>query len=283
MLSQPITTTNAFFIKEIFHLFQQATLTSSLQAFYKEELITDVVRQVKSGKEASVYCCLGDTTHPLLLPEDRLLAAKVYRPAEQAGWGNDALRSGRQQGRFRNDAVYRAGQGFLKRRDRVAFEKKSRHGREIQFSSWLNREWESLEILHQSGADVPRPIWSSENAILMEYVGDEEDAAPALAHVDLEPDEAEAICRRVLKNLELFLACDRVHADLSAFNILYWEGEPKIIDLPQAVDADQNPNARMLLERDLANVAKYFGRHGIALDAERTASDLWTRYRRGWL
>jgi RIO kinase 1 len=264
-------------------LFQQATLSSSLHAFYQEELITDVVRQVKSGKEASVYCCLADNSHPLLPAEMKLLAAKVYRPAEQAGWGNDALRSGRQQGRFRNDAVYRAGQGFLKRRDRVAFEKKSRHGREIQFSSWLHREWESLEVLYQAGADVPRPIWNSDNAILMEYIGDEEEAAPALAHVDLDPEEAEVICRRVVKNVELFLACDRVHADLSAFNILYWTGEPKIIDLPQAVDADRNPNAKMLLERDLGNVAKYFGRYGIGLAHERMANDLWSRYRRGLL
>ena len=264
-------------------MFQQATLTSSLHAFYEEELITDVVRQVKSGKEASVYCCLADSSHPLLPADVKLLAAKIYRPAEQMGWGSDALRSGRQQGRFRNDAVYRAGQGFLKRRDRVAFEKKSRHGREIQFSSWLRREWESLEILYQAGADVPQPFWTSDNAILMEYIGDEEDAAPALAHVDLEREEAEATCRRVLKNVELFLGCDRVHADLSAFNILYWNGEPKIIDLPQAVDAASNPNARMLLDRDLANVAKYFSRYGVDVNADRMANDLWSRYRRGIL
>ena len=102
-------------------------MSSSLDDFYNNGLITDVVRQVKSGKEASVYLCRANPSCPLVdLQEHEWLAAKVYRPSEGSGWGNDALRAGRQQARFRNDSVYQAGRVILNRRDNRAYQKKTR-------------------------------------------------------------------------------------------------------------------------------------------------------------
>jgi RIO kinase 1 len=265
-------------------LFEQATLSSSLEDFYNNGLIKDVLYQVKSGKEASVYCCEASPEDPFgILEGAEFVAAKIYRPTQMAGWGNDALRSGRQGGRFRDDSMYRAGQGFRKRRERVAFEKKTRFGRDLQLGSWVNSEWENLQELHRAGADVPRPYMNSGNAILMEYVGDESSSAPVLNEVDLDRDEAHVLWRRTLRNIEMFLGCNRVHADLSAFNILYWEGRITVIDVPQAVDARVNPNAQMLLQRDLANVYRYFSRQGVEADTDRIARDLWARFRRGLL
>ena len=83
-----------------------------------------------------------------------------------------------------------------------------------------------------------------------------------------------------MRNVELFLACDLVHADLSAFNILCWDGAVRVIDFPQAVDAFDNPNARSLLARDVRNVCRYFGRYGVDADPVRLADELWERFLR---
>ena len=81
-----------------------------------------------------------------------------------------------------------------------------------------------------------------------------------------------------MDNVRLMLDMHLVHGDLSAFNILYWEGEIAIIDFPQVVGARSNPNARMLLERDIKRVCDYFGRYGVRADASRLTRDLWLPY-----
>lgn len=118
-------------------------------------------------------------------------------------------------------------------------------------------------------------------AMLMEYIGDEEAAAPHLQHVPLDRDEARPLFERLLHNIETWLAHGRVHGDLSPFNILYWAGRLIVIDFPQAVDPFVNPNAQALLARDLENVCRYFARFGVQSDAVRVADRLWRQYTRG--
>lgn len=234
-----------------------------LTEFYDRGLITGVVGPVKRGKEATVYCCRA---HPSTGRD--LLAAKVYREREGRA--------------FMNDAVYWAGASVGKRRERLAFQQKSRTGVAVQAGAWQAREWRTLRVLHAAGADVPAPIATLERgrsgAFLMEFVGDERGAAPQLQHVTLTADEAAALYQRVLENVALWLAHHRVHADLSAFNILYWRGAVKVIDLPQAVDPRENPNAWDLLRRDLEHVHHYFARYGIGGDAAWLAYDLRRQY-----
>ncbi|HLI82163.1 MAG TPA: RIO1 family regulatory kinase/ATPase, partial [Candidatus Binataceae bacterium] len=125
------------------------------------------------------------------------------------------------------------------------------------------------------------PIALGESVVLMQYIGDETGAAPRLAQVELTRDEAAALFERVLRNVGLWLDLDRIHGDLSPYNILYWKGAIVAIDFPQAIDARFNPNARDLLQRDLANVCAYFQRYGIRCDPERIAARMWGAYRRG--
>ena len=138
--------------------------------------------------------------------------------------------------------------------------------------------FQNLTVLHDAGAEVPEPYLHTGNAILMEYIGDADMPAPVLQKVTLEPNEAREIRDRLLNDVELMLACNRIHADLSAYNVLYWQGAVKIIDLPQAVDARYNPSALVLLERDLARLGAYFGRQGVPLDVTGVALDLWERF-----
>lgn len=235
----------------------------SLETFYLDELITGIHARLKSGKEATVYCCQA---HPST--GESLLAAKVYRPLQFRA--------------FKDDGVYQVGR-ILDVRLQRAFRKKTRAGRQEQFAGWVGSEFQTLSLLHAAGADVPNPVAASGPAILMEYVGDAESPAPELHRVSLAGDEARRVFDLIIRNVELFLACDRVHADLSPFNILYWKGDVRIIDFPQAVDLRSNPNGFSLLARDIQNVCRYFAKCGVRGDPNRVATRLWIRYLRGAL
>jgi len=230
------------------------------EPFLDEGLISKIIRPIKSGKEASVHLCRADPS----VSGERLLALKVFHPPDRR--------------EFRDEALYRDGEWIKERRTRVAVEKKTRFGREVAGAIWVDREWETLRELTDAGADVPKPVMRTDRAILMTYVGDEDDAAPQLRSYRPDRDEAEELLRQVLRNVELFLYRNVIHGDLSAYNILVWEGRVTIIDLPQAVDPRKNKHARGLLERDLVRVCEHFERSGVRTAPGRLTNDLWTAW-----
>lgn len=237
----------------------------ALNEFVEDGLIAEVLGIVKSGKEATVYCCSGGPRSSAAL-----LAAKVYRSRDVR--------------RFGDDAMYQ--EGRLRRRTRIsrAIENKSRKGREFAFGAWVSAEYSTLALLYQAGADVPEPIAQSPTVIVMEYVGDEGEPAPPLSSVRLDCAEAQRVFAVIMRNVELLLSLDRVHGDLSAFNVLYRDdGQLRIIDFPQAVDARFNQSALTLLERDIENVVGYLRRFGVDADAQRIARGLWSRFLRSEL
>src|ERR671932_414956 len=156
---------------------------SSLDAFVAEGWISDVLHEVKSGKEATVYCCRAQPRAGV-----DLVAAKVYRS--------------RHRRTFKNDAIYRKGRVIGDKRGRRAVERKTAFGREAQFGLWVGHEWATLSLLHAAGADVP-----------------------------LARDDAHNVFTRIMRNVELCLAHSVVYGDLSAVNILWWEGTVTIIDV----------------------------------------------------
>ncbi|MGC9334660.1 MAG: RIO1 family regulatory kinase/ATPase [Anaerolineae bacterium] len=253
---------------------EQGWLLSSLHSFYDEGLIADVLALIKGGKEASVYLCQANPTTGL-----DLLAAKVYRP--------------RMFRNLRNDAMYRQGREVLTAQGRPAgkqagtfaraIRNKTTFGLQAAHTSWLMHEFMAMERLYEVGAAVPRPISSSDNAILMSYHGDECIAAPTLNTVGLEKDEAERLFREVLHNVDLMLQQDLVHGDLSAYNILYWvagagPGEITLIDFPQVVNLHMNPKARFILRRDVQRTCEYFASQGVDCDPGAVFDELWGRY-----
>lgn len=244
---------------------QEDEQRQSLELCIDQGYIEEVLDVVKSGKEATVYCCRAAGNGG-----SSLVAAKLYRS--------------RKVRRFANDALYNEGRLRQKqRRETRAIETKTRFGREASFEKWVADEYETLSVLEAAGADVPRPLAIVGRVILMEYVGNEGEPAPPLSSVLLERGEAEPLFERVLWNIETMLAANRVHGDLSAFNVLYRSGMPCIIDFPQAVDPRYNHHALTLLERDLENICRYFARCGVAADPWRLARDLWARFLRSEL
>lgn len=235
-------------------------ILSSLEHFYEEDLITDVLHAVSSGKEASVYCCAA---HPATGAE--YLAAKVYRPRMFRSLKNDAI--------YRQSRLQRDREGRVVRNVR-RFDGGNK-GRALQVKSWIEYEFETQRLLYEGGANVPRPVSQIGNAVLMEYIGDVGDPAPLLKEVRLTWREARTLFDCAMHNIRLFLACNRIHGDLSEFNILYWQGNISVIDFAQAVDPRQNPAVFSLLLRDVERVCNYFARYGVSADACELAQEMW--------
>lgn len=212
--------------------------------------LDDVLAELKSGKEATVY--LGRT-------RAGLAAVKVYRDL--------SVRS------FQNDGRYRAGRYVGDARLEKAIAQRTAAGRRAQGRLWAAHEYAMLWRLQAAGVPVPEPlvgphasdVGAAGEVVLMRYVGDEEGPAPRLADLRLPPDDAEAAFRQAVGALAAMWRAGVVHGDYSTYNLLWWGERVVVIDLPQAVEAT-HPEARELLARDAASLCTTFARHGVATD-----------------
>lgn len=247
--------------------FEEGWLLDSLGYFYEQKWISDVLFKIKAGKEASVYLCRAG--QHMNVP---FVAAKVYRPR--------MLRN------LRDDHLYREGRSDLDEDGHELHDEgsihailtRSRFGEEIRHQSWIAHEFSAMQKLFEAGADIPQPYEMAHNAILMGYVGDLSIPAPILNDVTLEKGEAGQIFTRLMKNLNILLAHQYVHGDLSAYNVLYWEGNIFLIDFPQVVSPNQNRNAYAIFKRDITRLCEYFIHQGLSLDPLHLAAGLWTAH-----
>jgi RIO kinase 1 len=244
--------------------FEEGWLLNSLGAFFEQRWITDILGKIKGGKEASVYLCRSGEQ-----VKSTLVAAKVFRPRMLRNLKNDQLY--RQDREVLDENGNRiVDLGMLK-----AQHKRSVYGEQIRHQSWIAYEFQTLRTLHAAGADVPQPFEMGENAILMSYIGDEASAAPTLNTVTLDPGEARPLYERLLRNVEIMLVHGIVHGDLSAYNVLYWEGKITLIDFPQAVSPSSHRSAYQIFSRDISRVCEYFAHQGLRTDPAHLATDLW--------
>ena len=231
----------------------------SLEALVRDGLVDKVVRPLKSGKEAAVY---------VVLSEGEIRCAKVYKEANKRG--------------FHKQALYQEGRKVRNSRQARAMEKNSRFGRKQQEEVWQNAEVEALYKLSAAGVRVPQPYNFVEGVLLMELVVDNQGAAaPRLNDLTLSKELAIEYHDLLIKEVVRMLCAGIVHGDLSEFNILIDSSGPVIIDLPQAVDAAANNNAPSMLERDVSNLAAYFGRFAPELLATNYGKEMWKVYESG--
>lgn len=231
-----------------------------------EERLVGVLR---SGKEAEVFLVERRSATAACL-----LAHKRFRPRRprrgelrERGFSKGTI--------YRHDVVYRQG-WHLPSRDRRAVETRTSYGLELTDRLWPVNELDMLRRAWNAGAAVPYPVDRTADGILMEYIGDETRAAPRVVDARLGPGELREAWRQLVDSLRR-LACDAVvHADLSVYNLLWWDGRVVLIDFPQAVDATTNAEAPNLLYRDLENVGAWFGRRGVGLDVEVLFAELLT-------
>ncbi|NMM28419.1 MAG: serine protein kinase RIO [Glaciimonas sp.] len=232
-----------------------------LEPLVQEGLLDEVVRQLMSGKEATVY---------VVRCGDEIRCAKVYKEASQRS--------------FKQAAVYQEGRKVKNSRQARAMEKGSRYGRKMQEEVWQNAEVDALYRLAAAGVKVPTPYICFEGVLLMDLVTDANgNAAPRLNDVEMNQATALEYHALLLHQVVLMLCAGIIHGDLSEYNILVDADGPVIIDLPQAVDAAGNTNAGSMLERDVDNLKNYFGQFAPALLASQFGKEIWTLYQAGLL
>ena len=230
-----------------------------LASLLEDGLIDEVLRQLMSGKEATVY---------VVRCGEEVRCAKVYKEANKRS--------------FRQSVDYTEGRRVKNSRQGRAMAKGSKFGRESQEAAWQSAEVDALYQLADAGVSVPVPYNFYEGVLLMELVVDADGhAAPRLNDISLTAEQACLHHQGLIQEVVRMLCAGIVHGDLSEFNILMSERGPVIIDLPQAVDAAANNNAREMLERDVNNLKDYFGHFAPDLLSSEYAKEMWALFARG--
>lgn len=232
-----------------------------IQPLVEDGLVDQVLRQLMSGKEATVY---------VVQCGEEIRCAKVYKEADKRG--------------FHQAVHYTEGRKVKNSRQARAMGKGSRYGRQEQEAAWQNHEVDALYRLAAAGVRVPQPYNFHEGVLLMELLTDADGApAPRLNDLVLTPGQAREFHAMLIRQVVRMLCAGIVHGDLSEYNVLVDSTGPVIIDLPQAVDAAANNNAGRMLERDVANLAAYFGQFAPELLGTDYGKEIWSLYERGEL
>ena len=232
-----------------------------IEPLIEDGLVDEVIRQLMSGKEATVY---------VVRCGEEIRCAKVYKEANKRS--------------FRQSVDYTEGRKVKNSRRARAMEKSSRYGRKAQEDAWQSAEVDALYRLASAGVRVPRPYCFFEGVLLMELITDSNgDVAPKLHDLVLTAEQAREYHRTLIKQVVQMLCAGIIHGDLSQYNVLVGSEGLVIIDLPQAVDAAGNNNARSMLKRDVDNLTAYFSRFAPELLHTDYGSEIWSLYQRGRL
>jgi RIO kinase 1 len=232
-----------------------------IQPLVDDGLVDEVISQLMSGKEATVF---------MVRCGDEIRCAKVYKEANKRS--------------FKKAAQYQEGRKSRNSRRSRAMEKGSKYGRNQQEEAWQNAEVDALYTLAEAGVRVPHPFGCFDGVLLMELVTDEAgDVAPRLNDVVMSKEQAIEDHQLVMIYVLRMLCAGIVHGDLSEFNVLVDEYGPVIIDLPQAVDASANNNAKAMLIRDVENMTNYYGQFAPELLLSKYAQEMWALYESGEL
>ncbi|MFT6904767.1 MAG: RIO kinase 1 [Oleiphilaceae bacterium] len=232
-----------------------------IQPLIEDGIVDEVLRQLMSGKEASVY---------VVRCGKEIRCAKVYKDA--------AKRS------FKKAVQYQEGRKVRNSRRARAMEKGSRFGRAEQEEIWQNAEVDALYRLAEAGVRVPKPYGCFDGVLLMELVTDEDGVvAPRLNDISMSAEQAIEDHAVMMQYVKLMLCAGLVHGDLSEFNVLVDDYGPVIIDLPQAVFAAANNNAQKMLYRDVQNMTVYYAQYAPELMETRYAQEIWALFEDGEL
>lgn len=230
-----------------------------IQPLIDDGLVDEVISQLMSGKEATVY---------VVRCGSEIRCAKVYKEANQRS--------------FKKAVQYQEGRKGRNSRRTRAMEKGSKFGRNQQEEAWQNAEVDALYRLANAGVRVPKAYGCFDGVLLMELITDDEGrVAPRLNDVAMSVELALQDHATVMKYVMRMLCAGVVHGDLSEFNVLVDDYGPVIIDLPQAVDAAGNNNAQSMLARDVNNMTAYYGQFAPALIGTQYAKEIWALYEDG--
>jgi len=130
---------------------------------------------------------------------------------------------------------------------------------------WAEKELHNLVKMAKGGVRVPEPVVLRKHVLVMSFIGAEGRPAPKLKEAVERMSEkqmADAYNQVVEMMVQLYHVCHLVHADLSEYNILWWEKECWFIDVSQAVEPI-HPSGLDFLFRDCTNISTFFNKHGV--------------------
>ena len=232
-----------------------------LKDLIADGLVDEVLRQLMSGKEAKIF---------IVRCGAEIRCAKVYKDASKRS--------------FKKAVQYREGRHVRNSRRGRAMAKGSKFGRKEQEEIWQHAEADALHLLAHAGVRVPQSYGCVDGVMVMELITDAEGGvAPRLNDITMTPEQARKDHATVMSQIVRMLCAGIVHGDLSEFNVLQEEAGPVIIDLPQAVNAAGNNNARAMLARDVNNMTAYYGRFAPDLLKSKHAKEIWALYEAGSL
>lgn len=232
-----------------------------MKPLYEDGIVDEVISQLMSGKEATVY---------VVRCGSEIRCAKVYKEASKRS--------------FKKAVEYQEGRRGRNSRRNRAMEKKSSFGRKQQEEAWQNAEVDALFRLSKAGVCVPEPYGCFEGVLVMQLITDANgDVAPRLNDIVLSETQAILDHAVMMHNVARMLSVGVIHGDLSEFNVLQDEFGPVIIDLPQAVDASGNNNAKKMLERDVQNMTNYYSQFAPQLRKSQYAQEIWDLYEKAEL
>jgi RIO kinase 1 len=202
---------------------------------------------LKTGKEADVHLVRRSVPGT-----DRscLLAAKRYRDAEHR--------------MFHRDTGYLEGRRVRRSRETRAMATRTAFGRQLIAGQWAAAEFAALSRLWELGVRVPYPVQLVGTELLLEFIGEDGQAAPRLAQTRPDPARLADLWRQLVDALTVLARTGLAHGDLSPYNLLVQDGRLILIDLPQVVDVVANPQGRDFLARDVKVVSAWFRARGIA-------------------
>ena len=233
----------------------------SIQRLIDDGLVDEVLRSLMSGKEAQVF---------LVRCGQEIRCAKVYKDV--------ADRS------FKKAVQYQEGRKTRNSRRQRAMEKHSKFGRDQQEVVWQRAEVDSLYRLAEAGVRVPKAYGLFDGVLLMELItGADGNVAPRLNDISMSASQAMRDHATVMNFVLRMMCVGLVHGDLSEFNVLQSEEGPVIIDLPQAVNAAGNNNAKSMLLRDVANITEYYAQYAPVLADTHYAEEIWDLHEKGVL
>ena len=234
---------------------------AGLQPLIDDGIVDEVLRPLKSGKEASVY---------VVRCGDAIRCAKVYKDMGQRS--------------FQARVQYQEGRKVRGSRQMRAIGKATKFGRKEAEAAWKNTEVDALYALSAAGVRVPKPYGYFNGVLVMELITDAAGhSAPRLGEVALEAEVAREYFAFLVRQVVRMLCTGTIHGDLSEYNVLVGPDGPVIIDLPQAVSAAGNNNARAMLLRDVNNLRETLARAAPELEATHFGEEMWALFEKGEL
>eukprot|EP01084_Bolivina_argentea_P172027 298007_1 len=191
-------------------------------------LIDNIYGCISTGKEANVYYCNNK--------ENKEFALKVYKTSILS---------------FKDRARYIRGEH--------RFDKGYSKNPRKMVQLWAEKEFRNLHRIYASNIASPKPIYVRQNVLLMNIIGYNGIAAPRLKDYKfIDNNQIYKCYLQIIKYMRLmYWKCNLIHADLSEYNILYWNNLPYIIDVSQSVEPS-HPNSYQFLAIDCKNINDYF-------------------------